>query len=593
MSVMAVAMVAFGLPLITMSAASAHNAAATADCTGIKVATSVYSTGPTIKNTLEIQIDGNRVYYNSSFGAAITKTQSVPQDGVAHDWKVIVKNGDSAGTHYDYTFHGTVGPCAAVPVNPTIHEPTCTTPGHHIVGTFDLPNNDDINGIVYSKSGNVVTATVTTETGKFVLPSNSPWTLVRNSNAKKATYTVSYTNPAGYPECVVTLPTPVPPVASEPSCSADGDLVVGPTSHMTTKVDGNVVNQVTHVGKGDHVLTYIADTGYTFAGGTTKTFPVSVPSRLTGDQCATEVQPVTPTVTSTCTGAGTGTSSFTLPPAKDGISYSADGLWVTATADSDHKFGTLPTGWSKIDNHIAKYLVHYPASYPECVIDIPVPTPPTATEPTCALDGSLTVPVTEHVITTVGETVIEAQTVFGPGQYTISYAPAPGYTFGDQVVEPTVVTVLEKTGNCPASVVSPTVTQSVCTGPGTHSDPVVTPGDVEGDHVSYKYDAATHVVTASADTGYALANLPVGWTMQENGTATYVVTFTDPGPCTVIVSPPTTTSPTVQVQAPHAHHPAVLPNTGGPTPWLALGGLVLLLGGGALLTRERLSRRES
>jgi LPXTG-motif cell wall-anchored protein len=153
--------------------------------------------------------------------------------------------------------------------------------------------------------------------------------------------------------------------------------------------------------------------------------------------------------------------------------------------------------------------------------------------------------------------------------------------------------VLPKTGDCPASVVSPTVTQSVCTGPGTHSDPVVTLGNVEGDHVSYVYDSTSRTVTATPDSGFALANLPAGWTMQENGTATYVVTFTDPGPCTVIVSPPTTTSPTVQVQAPHAHHPAVLPNTGGPTPWLALGGLVLLLGGGALLTRERLSRRQS
>ena len=62
--------------------------------------------------------------------------------------------------------------------------------------------------------------------------------------------------------------------------------------------------------------------------------------------------------------------------------------------------------------------------------------------------------------------------------------------------------------------------------------------------------------------------------------------LTDPGPCLVTVVSPPSTGPTVQVKAP-THHPAMLPNTGGPNAWLALGGLALLLGGGALLVRER------
>ena len=199
---------------------------------------------------------------------------------------------------------------------------------------------------------------------------------------------------------------------------------------------------------------------------------------------------------------------------------------------------------------------------------------------------------TDHVITTVDDEVIESETVLGAGEHTIEYAPAAGYRFAGEVQTSFPILVPSKTNDCPAAVVSPTVTQSVCTGQGTHSEPVVKLGDVEGDHVSYVYDAATHVVTVTPDQGFALANLPTGWTLQENRTATYVVTLTDPGPCLVtVVSPPTATNPVVQVQGPKAHHPALLPNTGGPNQWLALGGLVLLLGGGALVSRERRMRR--
>ncbi len=264
--------------------------------------------------------------------------------------------------------------------------------------------------------------------------------------------------------------------------------------------------------------------------------------------------------------------------------------------------------------------------------------------------------------------MVSSTTHFGPGTYSLSYTAATGYTFADGTVKTFPVDVGAKTLDCPATPVSPTVTQSVCTGPGTHSDPVVTfgdvegdhityayddqthvvtatpdfgyvlvdlpegwvagegpatfvvdlvdpgaclvettvvspsvtqsvctgngtksdpvvtLGDVEGDHVSYVYDASSHVVTASPDQGFELADLPTGWSGEENGTATFQVVLTDPGSCAVIVSPPTTPTHT------HVHVPSTLPNTGGPNQWLAASGLVLLLGGALLVAADRRRR---
>jgi LPXTG-motif cell wall-anchored protein len=490
MSVMAVALVALGLPLVTMSAASAHIPTYGASCDGVWVKGTNYN--PNEANYLKIQID-NGVPVVQKFGDAGLLTVPVPKDdALVHSWHVWVL---TPNTSYRLDESGTVGPCGFKNVTAAL------------------------------------------------------WS------------------------------------ATTPTCIAAGALV------PATEPEGVIATQSpAGTGPGNYTITFTPKAGYAIVGA--KSQSITVLPKLTGDQCATLVQPVSPTVTTHCTGPGTGAGSFTLPVSGNGITYTSSGMVVTATADDTHKFGTtLPTGWTPVDSHHATYLVHYPTSYPECVIEIPVPTPPAATNATCDTDGTLTVAPTEHVITTVDNAVLQGQTVFGKGSHVIVYSPAPGYKFAGEVQTSFPIDVPAKTGNCPTSVVSPTVTQSVCTGQGTHSDPVIKLGDVEGDHVSYVYDAATHLVTAKPDTGYALANLPTGWTLQENRTATYVVTLTDPGTCLVTVVSPPTTSPVVQVQPPKAHHPMVLPNTGGPNQWLALAGLVLLLGGGALVSRERRLRR--
>jgi len=655
LSVLAVVLVAFGVPLLTMSAASAHTPSISATCGGITVTGTAYEYGDT--NTLGIQLDGG-AWVTKTFGSSDTLTVAVPQnDGLVHAYKAYVHT-TNWNTAYSHDYTGSVGPCGTKhvtavlwdktgptcaadgalvpktepagitvtrnpatgtgpgtytitftantgfaidgptsqtitvlpkltgdqcatevqPVTPTITNPSCTGPGTGIVGTFSLPA--DGGGIGYTKSGNVVTATADA-THKFVtLPSG--WTLV---DAHHATYTVTYASPSGYPECLVQVSTPVPPVASVPTCDTDGDLVVGTTVNVVTRVDNVVVTQTTHYGPGTHQLSYTAASGYTFASGTTTTASVTVGAK-TLDCPAT---PVNPSVTqSSCTGPGTSSAPVVVlgdvPGDHIGYAYDAVNHVVTATPDAGFALANLPAGWVLHGNGTATYAVTVTDPGP-CLVPVTVPTPPAATAPTCSVDGALTVEPTDHVLTTLDGTLVAQQTSFGPGAHTIAYAPAAGYTFGDEAVTSVVVQVLPSTKDCPTGVVAPTVTQSVCTGPGTKSSPVVTPGDVAGDHVSYSYDAASHLVTATPDAGYALADLPSGWTALENGSASFTVVLTDPGPCTVVVSPPTVEAPVVS-----GPHPSVLPNTGATDnlPWLAGAGMALVLAGGLLLRRRRL-----
>jgi LPXTG-motif cell wall-anchored protein len=656
LSVLAVGLVALGLPLLTMSPASAHTPNLTKGCGGITVSGWMYESKDT--NTLGIRIDGG-AWTTKTFAVSDSLTVPVPQDGEAHTYDAYVHTTNrNQGYAHDYT--GTVGPCGkkhvtavlwektdptcaadgklvsktepegitvskspsgtgpghytitfvaksgyvidgpasqtidvlpkltgdqcatqVQPVKPTITQPACTGPGTGTPGAFTLPGNGG--GISYARAGNVVTATADS-THKFVsLPSG--WTLV---DAHHATYLVSYDAPAGHPGCLADLPTPVPPVASVPTCDTDGDLVVGTTPHVVTRVDGNVVTQDTHYGPGTRELSYTAAPGYTFANGTMKTFSVEVDA-MTLD-CP--VTPVNPSVTqSVCNGPGTHTDPVVVPGDLPGdhIGYAYDDVAhvVTATPEVGFALANLLAGWVSQDDGSARFTVTLTDPGP-CLEEIEVPTPPVPTAPTCDVDGALTVVATDHVVTTVDGDVVEEETAVGPGEHTIGYLPAAGYTFAEGAVTSTVVEVLPSTKDCPTGVVSPVVTQSVCTGPGTHSDPVVTPGDLEGDHVSYGYDPTSRVVTATPDAGFVLADLPAGWTALEGGSATYQVVLTDPGPCLVtVVSPPTTGGETTEVAGPN---PSVLPDTGGPAVWPAMAGLVLLLGGGALVTRDRRRR---
>ena len=373
-----------------------------------------------------------------------------------------------------------------------------------------------------------------------------------------------------------------------------------------------------------------------------------------------------------CTGPGTGTAgSFTLPADGGGISYSKADNVVTATADSTHKFVSLPHGWTLVDAHHATYTVTLasPGGLPGVPRRAAHAGAAGGLRADCDTDGDLVVGTTPHVVIRRSTTCRHPDDPRRSGQpraelhgrdrvhllrrhrpktfpvevlgqdprlpgdagqpdgdpvrvhrsrddsdpvvtfgdvegdhityayddqtHVVTATPDFGYVLVDLPEgwvagegSATFVVDLVDPGAClvETTVVSPSVTQSVCTGNGTKSDPVVTLGDVEGDHVSYVYDASSHVVTASPDQGFELADLPTGWSGEENGTATFQVVLTDPGSCAVIVSPPTTPTHT------HVHVPSTLPNTGGPNQWLAASGLVLLLGGALLVAADRRRR---
>lgn len=657
LSVLAVVLVAFGLPLAIMSPASAHTPNLTKSCSGITVTGSWYESKDT--NTLGIKVDGG-AWTTKTFTISDSLTVPVPQDGLVHTYKAYVHTTNSNST-FSKDYEGTVGPCGkkhvtaaqftktdptcaadgklvvteqpegvevsrspypgtgpghytitfraksgyaldgptkqiievlpkltgdqcateVQPVKPTITHPTCTGPGTGTAGSFILPANGG--GVAYTKSGNVVTATAD-GTHKFVsLPSG--WTLV---DSHHATYQVNYVAPDGYPACLVDLAVPVPPVAVLPTCDTDGDLVVGTTPHVVTRVDGDVVTEDTHFGPGTHEVSYAAAPGYAFEEGAEATFSLVVK----GKTLDCPVTPVDPTVTqSVCTGPGTHTEPVVVPGDVPGdhieYVYDEESQLVTASPEAGYALANLPDGWESQEDGTATFAVELDDPGP-CLVEIEVPTPPVPTEPTCDVDGALTVMPTTHVVTTVDGNVVEGETGFGPGEHTVAYAPAAGYTFAREVVTEKLIVVLPSTKDCPTGVVSPTVAQSVCTGPGTHSEPVVTPGDAEGDHVSYAYDSVTRIVTATPDTGFVLAEMPAGWTGLENGEATFQVVLTDPGPCLVtVVEPPTTGVDTV-VAGPT---PSTLPNTGAPALWPALAGLVLLLGGGLLVAGGRRRHR--
>jgi serine protease len=163
------------------------------------------------------------------------------------------------------------------------------------------------------------------------------------------------------------------------------------------------------------------------------------------------------------------------------------------------------------------------------------------TAPTCSVGGSLTLPSTDGLHYTWSDDKASDAV----GDHTLTATADEGYVFADGAVAHTfTVTVLGATNDCPAPLVSPTVTEPVCTGPGTSSDGVVTlPASTETVTYSVKGD----VVTATTQAPYRFTATP-GWVVAEDGlTATYTVTFTSPGDCLVDATPvpPTVTPSTV------------------------------------------------
>lgn len=207
---------------------------------------------------------------------------------------------------------------------------------------------------------------------------------------------------------------------------------------------------------------------------------------------------------------------------------------------------------------------------------------PHATPPTCDTDGSLVVPANTDAIKWTQD-----HEGTGPGTYVVSAHTTIGYTFGGDIgrgpIDFTVTVLAAGTDlDCRTVVelVNPSATAGVCdTKTGVDSAPVVKVGDTEG--VNYDVDGLT--VTAHLLDGYKFGELGSGWVLNDDGSAQFVLTVTQPDCEKVVVTTtppskpkPSTTAPVAPKPhvTPVAHAPQRLASTGfqaGLFLWVALG----------------------
>ncbi len=236
------------------------------------------------------------------------------------------------------------------------------------------------------------------------------------------------------------------------------------------------------------------------------------------------------------------TGSITVP-SDEGVVYRVDGKTKTGTVTGlslgDHTVTASSTTLKLVGPKYWKFT--FVATTADCRTKIDIPAAPVPTAPTCSVGGSLTLPSTDGLHYTWSDD----KAADAVGDHTLTATADKGYVFSDGATTHTfTVSVLGATNDCAAPLVDPTVTQSVCTGPGTSSDGVITlPASTEIVTYSVKGD----VVTATTQAPYRFT-ATTGWVVAEGGlTATYTVTFTSPGDCLVDATPvPPTVTPSTR-----------------------------------------------
>jgi LPXTG-motif cell wall-anchored protein len=166
--------------------------------------------------------------------------------------------------------------------------------------------------------------------------------------------------------------------------------------------------------------------------------------------------------------------------------------------------------------------------YTNTKADIPVEVTadaaPTATRPTCSVDGHL-------VITTVpGVTFTGGSNGAGPGSYHIVATAQPGYVLTGTTSWD--ITVLPATQDCPAALTDPEITAPTCSVAGSV--------DLPADTKAITYSLQGSVVTATTHAPFLLTATP-GWTLADNRlSATYQVPDLSPtNDCPVVLVAPT------------------------------------------------------
>lgn len=412
------------------------------------------------------------------------------------------------------------------------------------------------------------------------------------------------------------------PTSQDETCKAGGTITIPAVEGVQYKIDGTNKAAGTYAASaGSHTVTAVAKPGYTLTG--TTSWDLTIGAK--GD-CTTHVTPVKPTLTpGTCTVNGSvdapATDAYTwtvtgpqtarkyTAVAKQGYTLDGQTSWtfdlsktsyldaacqpkfdvetacgyvkITFTNNSqwdlypDYRLNDEPSSGDygsgpvynvvKVASGTSRVIYEHTfneneapdpqvVAYqsilgPERDIDIASqsvqietncipnvqPVSPTITQPVCtgpgtSTPGSFTVPQTKGITYEVDGNVVTATADKG---YEIIDAPE-GWTEIEGVWQYTVV---YDEIDCTVDVtpVAPTIDQSVCTGPGTASAPVVHLPSTEG--IDYSYIEGDTWVTATPQAGYRLVVGETDWNLLEDGSATLKIEFIDPGDCTVYVQP--------------------------------------------------------
>ena len=560
--------------IVVAATAEAHTPSASITCTTWSIGAVSYDAAE--NNTYSYSIDGASSVtgtFPSSFGPF---SGTFPAGSGNHTLTGYVYENNDPTAQYSQTYDLATTDCASsnipIPAAPSPTPPTCSAPG---VATIPA----DTSTVHWTLVGNVATATAQ-----------------GGDEFTDGTTTISFTETplpqldAGSNACT----TPVTAVAP---VFTNGDCATAPT--LTGAVDGTgytVAIVGTPAFGATVTVTFTATTGYRLSGQSTYSFTYAA-----APDCRTVVDEVNPTVVQATCDHSTGVSSgFLITPAVTAnVTYTVNGLVVTATAASGFKLGT-PAGWTAISDTVATFTAVQDTSV--CLADIN-PAAPAVSQAAC-LSGTAPATLPTLTFATTPNVVYSAN----PGPYaagttvTVTATAANGYEFtsaslpvgwslvggGATAGSASYSVAFTAALNC-GQATAPVFRDDTCAAtPGTTGSSYTIAATVGIDYyvgavkqsagVHSATDGSTVTVTAVPQSGYDLV-----------GSATWTHHFTATPLCTGAEAASGTTP---LASTPLASTP--LASTGFPIGW-ALGiGLLLAMVGSALTlsgTRTRWARR--
>jgi LPXTG-motif cell wall-anchored protein len=357
------------------------------------------------------------------------------------------------------------------------------------------------------------------------------------------------------------------PSATDPTCSADGALVIPTVTGVTYKSTPRGTGPNTYSIKAE------AKEGYQLSG--THSWTITVKPRLTGEQCLTKVEPIAPILqVSTCDGPSSTVPDGSIAiPEQQGVDFYVDDAkilyssipiaqgtarTVTAVAQDGYTL-TGTTSWTFSNPSLS------------CLVPVTPVDPTVVASTTCEVEGTFTIPETTGIRYLLDGTPIAAGTYPGPKTGTLTAAALDGYVLSTS----TTVRTLSDPGwsfalNLAAATVCEPDAPVVVIPVAPTSDPSQT-CEVEGTYtiasttgIEYLLDGT--VVAAGTYTG------PKSGTITARALEGYQLS--DPEWSATLSLTEATTCPA-----------SVLPQTGstGSTAGIATGGALALLVGFALI----------